>query len=264
MIKASCAWLKLIGLVVLTAALPALASDEEEASKLDAVSRVVESHDPALSVHIGRVYVKQAALRTARDLLTERGTAAGLGREWNLDHPDWRRAEHDLLQGVDEIIAHKVANPVWVKEAWSELVASTLNGEEADEIAVHFQSEGGTYQRRVIEWFVGELTLQTYTFTDRLRYGVPGSEQEMRDLQKVTYERAMLDRIYDFTEYPDAMRFASRDPGVKYFKMMVMQGVHALHVHLEAVADEARQMIRSRAALADAHIARARQSKNPG
>ena len=44
-------------------------------------------------------------------------------------------------------------------------------------------------QRRVIEWFVGELTLQTYTFTDRLRYGVRGSEQEMRDLQAVTEAR---------------------------------------------------------------------------
>ena len=121
--------------------------------------------------------------------------AAGLGHEWNLAHPEWRQAEGELLRGVDELIARKVANPVWVQEAWSELVSATLNGEEADEIAVHFQSEGGTYQRRVIEWFVGELTLQTYTFTDRLRYGVPGSDEEMRDLQKVTYERAMLDRM---------------------------------------------------------------------
>jgi hypothetical protein len=269
-------WLRLIGAAALMIALPALAADpdqsadtdrtanEVEAAKLDAVSRVIESHDPALSVNIGRVYVKQAALTAARDLLRERGAAAGLGRDWNLADPEWQRAEGELLRGVDELIARKVANPVWVKEAWSELVSATLNGEEADEVAVHFQSEGGTYQRRVIEWFVGELTLQTYTFTDRLRYGVPGCEQEMRDLQKATYERAMLDRIYDFTDYPGAMRFASRDPGVKYFKMMVMQGVHSLHTHLEAVATEARQTIRSRVALADAHVARARESKRPG
>jgi hypothetical protein len=268
--QSGCKWWKFLGATLLAAALPVSGAaedpgaNEDEAAKLDAVSRVVESHDPALSVHIGRVYVKQAALKAARDLLSERGAAAGLGREWNFEHPEWRRAEGALLSGIDDLIARKVANPVWVKEAWSELVSATLNGEEADEVAVHFESEGGTYQRRVIEWFVGELTLQTYTFTDRLRYGVTGSEQEMRDLQKVTYERAMLDRIYDFTEYPNAMRFASRDPGVKYFKMMAMQGVHALHVYLEAVADEARRLIRSRAALADAHIARARESKKPG
>jgi hypothetical protein len=236
---------------------------EEEAAKADAVSRVIESHDPTLSVQIGRVYVKQAALLAARDLLAQRGRAAGLGRDWQREHPAWQSAERELMQGIDELIARRVANPLWVKEAWSESVGQIVNGEEADEIAVHFQSEGGQWQRRVIEWFVGELTLQTYTFTDRLRYGIPGSEPEMRDLQRATYERAMLDRIYDFTDYPDAMRFASRDPGVKYFKMMVTQGVHSLHVHLEAVANEARQLIRSRAALADPHIARAKRAQ-PG
>jgi hypothetical protein len=263
-------WSKLVAAAAMAVALPAMAADrdraadEAEAAKLDAVSRVIESHDPALPVHIGRVYVKQAALKAARDLLSERGAAAGLGREWGPAHIEWRLAEGELLRGVDELIARNVARPAWVQEAWSELVAGTLNAEEADEIAVHFQTEGGALQRRVIEWFVGELTLQTYTFTDRLRYGVPGSEQEMRDLQAATYERAMLDRIYDFTEHPGAMRFASRDPGVKYFKMMAMQGVHALHLHLEAVADEARRMIRARAATAEAHVARARELRKPG
>ena len=246
------------------AAMPAGLAAEDEAAKADALSRVVESHDPTLSVQIGRVYVKQAALLAARELLAERGRAAGLGREWQRDHPAWQSAERELMQGIDQLIARKVTNPVWVKEAWSESVGQVVNGEEADEIAVHFQSEGGQWQRRVIEWFVGELTLQTYTFTDRLRYGIPGSEAEMRDLQRATYERAMQDRIYDFTDYPNAMRFASRDPGVKYFKMMVTQGVHALHVHLEAVADEARQLSRSRAALADPHISRARAAQPRG
>jgi hypothetical protein len=41
--------------------------------------------------------------------------------------------------------------------------------------------------------------------------------------------------------------------------MMVMQGVHAVHVHLEAVANEARATIASRAALADPHIEKARR-----
>lgn len=258
----------LLWIILLAAIRPGLVpdarADEEEAAKSDAVSRVIESHDPTLSVQIGRVYVKQAALLAAREVLEERGRAAGLGRDWQLRHPEWQSAERELMQGIDQLIARRVANPVWVKEAWSESVGRIVNGEEADEIAVHFQSEGGQWQRRVIEWFVGELTLQTYTFTDRLRYGVPGSEEEMRDLQRATEERAMLDRIYDFTDYPDAMRFASRDPGVKYFKMMVTQGVHGLHTHLESVADEARKLIRSRAELADLHIARAKSGQGRG
>lgn len=234
---------------------------EDPALKRDAIDRLSASHDPALSVYIGRVYVKQAALIAAREVLAERGKAAGLDKaHWNADMPAWKAAEGELTQGLDALIETKVKQGNWVQESWSQLAAATLNGEEADEIAVHFRSEGGQLQRRVIEWFVGELTLQTYTFTDRLKYGVPGSEQEMRDLQVITYER-IFRGIQDFTGYPDAMRFASTDPGVKYFKMMVTQGVHAVHMHLEQVAAEARAMVRSRAALADRHIAEAARRK---
>jgi len=257
---ASVRWLAV--LIVACSAGAALA-DDEQALKQDAVKRLTDSNDPALSVYIGRVYVKQAALKAARELLQERGASAGLKPEiWNLQSPHWQGAERELTQGIDGLIQTEVANPQWVRAAWSGLVAEHFNAEEADEIAVHFQTEGGQLQRRVIEWFVGELTLQTYTFTDRLHYGVPGSEQEMRDLQVVTYER-MFRGIHDFTSYPDAVRFASTGPGVEYFKMMVMQGVHAVHAHLEAVADQARAAIRARVALADPYIARVVQSR-PG
>lgn len=251
-----------IGLLALLLANAAQAAPgvDEEALKRDAVNRLVEAHDVSLSVNIGRVYVKQAALTAARDLLYEKGRAAGLNSKvWNLNHPEWRAAERELTDGLDALIQRRVAGGMWVQEAWSEQVAATLNGEEADEIAVHFRTEGGGLQRRVIEWFVGELTLQTYTFTDRLKYGVPGSEQEMEDLRKTTYEiRSHFPPIYDLTKYPDAVKFASRGPGVEYFKMMVMQGVHAVHLHLEAVANEARDTIRSRAALADPHVEKAK------
>jgi hypothetical protein len=60
------------------------------------------------------------------------------------------------------------------------------------------------------------------------------------------------------------MRFASRGPGVEYFKMMVLQGVHVLHVHLEAVANEARETVRSRAALVDPYIERVKRNKDEG
>lgn len=251
-----------IGLLALLLANAAQAAPDvdEEALKRDAVNRLVEAHDVSLSVNIGRVYVKQAALTAARDLLYEKGRAAGLNSKvWNLSHPEWQAAERELTDGLDALIQRRVAGGMWVQEAWSEQVAATLNGEEADEIAVHFRTEGGGLQRRVIEWFVGELTLQTYTFTDRLKYGVPGSEQEMEDLRKTTYEiRSHFPPIYDLTKYPDAVKFASRGPGVEYFKMMVMQGVHAVHLHLEAVANEARDTIRSRAALADPHVEKAK------
>jgi hypothetical protein len=253
-------WLPVLSILLLPHAAGAAEEPTKAEMKQDAVNRVVEAHDVALPVNIGRVYVKQAALAAARDLLAERGRAAGLARNrWNLDTPAWQGAERELMQGTDELIRTRVDGGTWVREAWSEQVTELLDGEEADEIAVHFRSEGGELQRRVIEWFVGELTLQTYTFTDRLKYGVPGSEQEMRDLQVATYEaRSHFAAIYDLTGYENNMRFASRDPGVKYFKMMAIQGVNRVHVYLEAVANEARKTIRSRAALIDPWIEKAR------
>ena len=232
----------------------------KEELKRDAVSRLVEAHDVALPVYVGRVYVKQAALTAARELLAEKGKAAGLDRKkWNMDSPQWRGAEAELMQGTDALIQRKVASGYWVQEAWSEQISTILNGEEADEIAVHFRSEGGELQRRVIEWFVGELTLQTYTFTDRLKYGVPGSEQEMRDLQVATYEaKSHFAPIYDLTKYDNTMRFASSEAGSKYFKMMAIQGVGLVHQHLEVVAEEARKTIRSRAALVDPYVEKAK------
>ena len=237
----------------------AIAEDQsKEELKRDAVARVVEAHDVALPVYIGRVYVKQAALDAARDLLAKKGKAAGLdARTWNLNSPQWQGAETALMQGTDALIQRKVAGGAWVQEAWSEQVSTLLNGEEADEIAVHFRSEGGELQRRVIEWFVGELTLQTYTFTDRLKYGVPGSEQEMRDLQVATYEaKSHFPPIYDLTGYDNTMRFASSEAGIKYFKMMAIQGVNLVHQHLERIAEEARKIIQSRAALVDSYVER--------
>lgn len=232
----------------------------DAALKRDAVERVADAHDTALSINIGRVYVKQAALTEARDLLYRKGRDAGLKyATWNLTTAEWQQAERLLVGGIDEQIRVEVADAAWLEQAWSGLIAQTLNGEEADEIAVHFRTEGGGLQRRVIEWYVGELTLQYYTFTDRLKYGVPGSEQEMLDLHNTTAEiKSHFEPIYDLSEYPNAMRFASRDPGVKYMKMMVMQGVNVIHTHLEKVANEARAGIHSRAALADPYVAQAR------
>jgi hypothetical protein len=47
-------------------------------------------------------------------------------------------------------------------------------------------------------------------------------------------------RVYDFTPYPNAVRFASQDPGLKYAKMLAIQGIDAVNHHLDAVAAEVR------------------------
>ena len=55
-----------------------------------------------------------------------------------------------------------------------------------------------------------------------------------------------------------------RSEGDSLLLRHVMQGVHALHVHLKAVADAARAGIRARSALADPYIARAGAQAHTG
>ena len=105
------------------------------------------------------------------------------------------------------------------------------NAEEADEIATHFATDGGSKQRAVIELLlVGETLIANYTFTDRIRYDVKGSEREMERCRSVWWVTDHT-KIYDFTPYPNAIRFATQDPGVKYCKMLAIQGIDAIKQH---------------------------------
>jgi hypothetical protein len=216
-----------------------LAADDP-ALKRDAIERLAASHDPAIVIGVGRVYIKQLGLTQARTLIAQQGRAAGLGEQWSDQVPEWQEAERRLTAAVDEVIARRVEDPAWLRDAWGREADRVLNAEEADEIAQHFATEGGQLQRAVIELLlVGETLIANYTMTDRIRYDVKGAEREMQQLQQawwVTDHR----RVYDFTPYPNAMRFASQDPGVKYAKMLALQGIDAVNRHLDSVATELR------------------------
>ncbi len=226
-------------LAALTAALSlsiGAASDDLDALKSRAIERLAASHDPAIVIGVGRVYVKQTALLKARALIAEQGRAAGLGREWNAQQPEWQAAERQLMAPVDQAIGSEIEDAAWFRAAWGAQAAAVLNAEEADEIASHFATEGGALQRQVIELLlVGETLVANYTFTDRIRPDVKGAEREMEQLQKAWWVSDHR-RIYDFTPYPNAIHFASQDPGVKYCKMLAIQGIDAINRHFDAVA----------------------------
>jgi hypothetical protein len=230
-----------------------------DALKEEAVTRLAASHDPAIPIAIGRVYVKQAGLESERALLAERGKAAGLDAGWGPRAPEWQAAEAPLTAIIDGIIGRQVDDPAWFREAWAREAARVLNAEEADEIATHFSSEGGKQQRAVIELLlVGETLIANYTFTDRIRYGVKGSEREMEQLQSVWWVTDHT-KIYDFTPYPNAVRFATQDPGVKYSKMLAIQGIDALSRHYEAVVKEIAAALRDSQGDIDPYIAQYRR-----
>jgi hypothetical protein len=207
----------------------ARAGDEEEKARYtrEAIDRVVESHDTILLQGGGKLMIKQSAVRSARKLLMEWGREAGLGGEWWDDAPEYRAAKADLLSLADATIQRRYASGAWLKEAWSEYASRELNGEEADVIANHFQTEGGRKVRMLMDWYLGEMVLFNYTFTDRFDYELKEAERELKELQTEAQKRIPVEDIEFTSRYPESFQFLACSPGsrycpgVKYWKMLI-------------------------------------------
>jgi hypothetical protein len=239
---------------VLTALLTAIGPAAADALKDDAVARLAAIHEPDIPLAVGRLAVKQAGLVAARTLLARRGRDAGLGSGWNAAAPEWQDAEAYFSRIVDGVIARDIEDSDWLRAIWTDQAARVLNAEEADEIATHFATPIGREQRIVIEVkVVGELLLANYTFTDRISDRVPGSEREFARMQAVWAEREPF-RVRNFDGDVGAARFGSRNPGVKYVRMLAIQGVDAILAHINAVCAEAVLAVSHAAGQAEAFI----------
>jgi hypothetical protein len=238
----------------LTALLTASGPAAADTLKDDAIARLAASHEPDVPQAVGRLAVKQAGLGAARALLARRGRDAGLGGGWNAAAPEWQDAEAQFVRIIDGVIARGIEDPDWLRAIWADQAARVLNAEEADEIATHFATPIGREQRIVIEVkVVGELLLASYTFTDRISDRVPGSEREFARMQTTWAEREPF-RVRKFDGDVGAVRFGSRNPGVKYVRMLAIQGVDAMLGHINAVCAEAVLAVSQAAAQADPFI----------
>lgn len=207
--------------------------------KDQAIARLAASHDPEIPVAIGRVVVRQAGLKAIRQRLADAGRREVLGPGWNRDAPEWQAAERKIEAAIDDVIVTQLEQGAWLQEGWARVAASVLNGEEADEIAAHFATEGGRQQRIVVELLiVGETVLANYTFTDRLDYRVKGTADEIGKLQEIWWSREPF-RVRKFDQYPGAIRFAGENPGVKYTKALAIQGIEVVTRRIDAAAAEA-------------------------
>lgn len=235
---------------LLTAGGPAAA----DALKDDAIARLAARHEPDVPLSVGRLAVKQAGLGAARTLLAGRGREAGLGGGWNAGAPEWQQAEARFSAIVDDVIARRIEDADWLRAIWADQAARVLNAEEADEIATHFATPSGREQRVVVEVkVIGELLLASYTFTERISDRVAGSEREFALMQTVWAEREPF-RARNFGGDSGAARFGTRNPGLKYVRMLAIQGVDAMLGHINAVCAEAARAVTQAAAQADPFI----------
>jgi hypothetical protein len=226
-------------LALLLPLMSCLALAQQEPAE-DAIRRVAESHDPAIFVAIGALFVKQEAIR-----------AAG-GRAL----PSSAEAE------VNQLIDAEIRDPAWFRTAIAKSIRGRLSAEEADEVATHFATQPGRLQRQVVELSLGEVLTSTYTFTGKIDYQLAATATEMAELQRAVgpmrgtcncptpKEREEMQRVaaadrpanpmQDLSVYPEAVKFGTSGTGVKYVKILMMQGIEEMNLHFAAVAKQAR------------------------
>jgi hypothetical protein len=252
-------WPFALALLVVSALQAAQAADGEE-QKRDAVNRVVESHDTELLLGGGQLMLKQAAIRNARKLLGEWGREAGLGGEWWDTAPEYRAAKAELLGLADEIMTKRYASGAWLQQAWTEYTAREFDGEEADTLATQFQTDGGKQLRMLMDWYLGEMVLFNYTFTDRFEYELKESEAELRALQQAAQKRIPREDIEFTSRYPDAFRFVACSPdsrycpSIKYWKMLIYPLMGEIFRYIDGLGAEIETRMRAQRSEVERHI----------
>lgn len=212
---------------------------DELALKSAAVFRLAHSLDPALPVAVGRAVVRQAALLRARELLSSHGARAGLDGGWNPTDPQWQQAESALMRDAVAMIGERIETPEWFYDVLGREIDRTLNGEEADYIATHFTTHVGNEQRMLLEMrVVGEVLMANYTFTNRLDYNLPGLQDDLEQLSAANWALEPF-RKRDFMNDPQAIRFAGRSAGLKFTRMLAINGIEGFIEYIDSVAAEA-------------------------
>lgn len=241
---------------ILWAGSPVALADESEieSNRKEAVGRVAGVHDLSMIVGTGNLVLKQAGIRTARNLLTAWGREAGLDKSWNENAPDWEAAEAILLSGTDDMIRQRFSGGFQVRNIWSEITESNMDGEEADVVANHFESEAGREQLSMMDWFLSETVLFTYTYSERFRYDLKGAEFEQKELQNIMQPKIpKKDNEIDFsTRNPEAFRFVACSPqspycpGVKYAKILAGKVVGGIVTYIDGIMADIERDVRSR------------------
>jgi hypothetical protein len=235
---------------------------EAEGNQRAAVNRVAAVHDLTMITATARLILKQAALRTARDHLWNLGRDRSLGPDWKLGDPDWNAAEAAMVRDSPPLIAEAFSNDLRLRNVWSEAAVTGLDGEEADVIASHFESDAGKEQLALMDWFLSETVLFRYTYTNQFNYDMPGTEAEQKELQRIAVPKIpKKDNELEFSKRnPEAFQFVACSPesrycpGVKYVRLVAKKVSSELVVTIDAVLRRVVEAVEARKPEALPHV----------
>ena len=239
---------------------------EERAEALEqqrtAVNRVAAVHDLTMITATARLILRQAALRTAREHLWSLGRERALGPDWKLGDPDWSAAEAAMVRDAPPLIAAAFADELRLRNVWTEAAVTGLDGEEADVVASHFESDAGKEQLALMDWFLSETVLFRYTYTNQFQYDMPGTEAEQKELQRIAVPKIpRKDNELDFSKRnPEAFQFVACSPdnrycpGVKYVRLVAKKVSSELVVTIDAVLRRVVEAVEARKPEALVHV----------
>lgn len=227
-----------------------------------AVNRVAAAHDLTMITATARLVLRQAALRTAREHLWNLGRERNLGADWKLGDTHWNAAEAAMVRDSPPLITAAFADDLRLRNVWTEAAVTGLDGEEADVIASHFESDAGKEQLALMDWFLSETVLFRYTYTNQFQYDMPGAEAEQKELQRIAVPKIpRKDNELEFSKRnPEAFQFVACSPesrycpGVKYVRLVAKKVSSELVVTIDGVLRRVVEAVEARKPEALAHV----------
>lgn len=206
------------------------AAQETPESRLDQLAAL---HDMSLPDAWTTLYVRQKILERVRRHLGDAGREERLGPQWNQSAPEWREAERELSEIMWAGAQAALPDAQWFQNRWRRAAREVLNDRELDTLAQQMASPPGPHLAATMDWFIAELVMTRLTFTDRVRMGFAGTEQEAAAIQSVA-QRKREAMQFDYAPYPWASLFAWHDPGRKYFRDVGFRIVTDLNARMDA------------------------------
>jgi len=210
-------------------------------------------HDVAIPQAWANLYFKQEALRITRKHLLTAGREEKLGPGWNPGAPEWQAAENEIVPLLVRAAQQDYEDSGWSRDAWVTICDRRFSDAELDALLVHFRSEGGRHQAAGMDWFIAEVVMNTLTFTDRIQTGVPGSEAERQAMQRLAQAKIAAMQ-FDWTAYPETLRFSYQGAGLRYFRDVSFQMVSVINARIDRAAGQLHPTFDAEIERADRHI----------
>lgn len=228
----------LMAIALIAAISPALAS------KSDKIEQLVNLHDLKTSVAIGNLYLKQQTLLAVRGELAKIGKEQDLGSDWNPSNSYWKQAEDAMVRAATKQVNRQFSSMEWLSEEWSQLDDREFSEQDIDRLLAHFQTGYGRKQIMIVDHGVAMHVQGALTFSGKMVYELPGSEDERSLMQRV-YGEEDREMRFNIAESPEGVQFALSPVGKRYIVNAVLKVSGMISRRLDDTAASIPQTVKS-------------------